>query len=553
MILSLEDIKALCTDTSFMRGLEYFQMGNVTDLGQFGNKITATVEGTRDYTVTIRKDKKTITATCTCPYDWGGYCKHIVATLIALSENYPEIKKDKDKKEKKIIKILNNLSFNELKDFLISELENNPPLRNHFTIYFSGKSSKGKSLKGYKKEINLSYSEISDSDGYIEYGTEVDFSYIRDLADRYTEAGNFLEAATIHQALSEVIAENMEEVDDSDGYYRDEFCLAIEYFANCINEAELSHIEKKKYIDYFFVKYIKNDPDYFRENYDGALSEICFSKDDLEYWKKLLKPHLPKNLPDSEQWSEYYQAKEFLLRQLCLLDSLNHEKEFYELVKKYYRQEEEFCLFYIERLEKDNRCKEAIKIAEEGLDLFPEHMLIEIRRFLNRFYKKQSPEKYKENLIKLFIQNKDWNDYERLKEISSKEEWKEKIFSIIINNLPKDRGRFNSDTIIDIYLKEKMFEEAFEQVLAKKSLFTLDTYYKDLSAKFPEGYFKAYRELLIPFTDIKMGRSHYRNIVSYLNRMKRIKGFQEEFNELVNLLKTKYAKRPAFLDEVKYI
>ncbi|GAI38001.1 unnamed protein product, partial [marine sediment metagenome] len=80
----------------------------------------------------------------------------------------------------------------------------------------------------------------------------------------------------------------------------DEFCLAIEHFANCINEAELSHIEKKKYIDYFFSKYIENDPDYFRENYDGALSEICLSKDDLEYWKKLLKPHLPKNLPDSE-------------------------------------------------------------------------------------------------------------------------------------------------------------------------------------------------------------------------------------------------------------
>ncbi|GAI22259.1 unnamed protein product [marine sediment metagenome] len=41
MILSMEDIKALCTKTSFVRGLEYFQMGNVTDLEQFGNKIIA--------------------------------------------------------------------------------------------------------------------------------------------------------------------------------------------------------------------------------------------------------------------------------------------------------------------------------------------------------------------------------------------------------------------------------------------------------------------------------------------------------------------------------
>ncbi len=180
-------------------------------------------------------------------------------------------------------------------------------------------------------------------------------------------------------------------------------------------------------------------------------------------------------------------------------------------------------------------------------------MLTKIRRFLNRFYKKQSPEKYKQNLINLFIQNRDWNDYERLKEICPEKEWKEKILSIIINNLPKDRNRFSSDTIIDVYLKEEMFEEALEQVLAKKSLFTLDTYYKDLSVKFPEGYFKAYRELLIPFTDIKMGRSHYRNIVNYLSRMKRIRGFEGDFNQLVNLLKTKYAKRPAFLDEMKDI
>jgi len=143
------------------------------------------------------------------------------------------------------MKILNNLSFDELKDFLISELKNNPPLRNHFTIYFSGKSSKGKSLNGYKKEINLSYREISDLDGYIEYGTEVDFSYIRDLADRYIKAENFLEAATIYQALSEVIAENVEKVGDSDGFYVDEFVRAIEDLVYCINRADLNHKEKR--------------------------------------------------------------------------------------------------------------------------------------------------------------------------------------------------------------------------------------------------------------------------------------------------------------------
>jgi len=205
MILSTEDIKKLCTESSFERGIEYFRMGNVTDLEQFGNRITATVEGTNDYKVTIYTDKNTITATCTCPYDWGGYCKHIVATLIALSENYPKIEGNKDKKEKKVKKILNNLSLSELKDFLMAEFEKNPPLIDHFTIYFLGKGSKERSLYDYKKEINLSYYEVSDRHGFIEYGTEVDFSYIRDLADRYIKVGNPLEAATIYQALPRLL------------------------------------------------------------------------------------------------------------------------------------------------------------------------------------------------------------------------------------------------------------------------------------------------------------------------------------------------------------
>ena len=27
------------------------------------------------------------TASCTCPYDWGGYCKHVVATLLTVNDD----------------------------------------------------------------------------------------------------------------------------------------------------------------------------------------------------------------------------------------------------------------------------------------------------------------------------------------------------------------------------------------------------------------------------------------------------------------------------------
>ena len=98
-----------------------------------------------------------------------------------------------------------------------------------------------------------------------------------------------------------------------------------------------------------------------------------------------------------------------------------------------------------------------------------------------------------------------------------------------------------------------MFEQALKCVLAQRSLFSLSMYHKDLSERFSKRYFDAYKELLIPFADSEMGRSHYREIVKYLKQMKRIKGFKEEFRKLVKLLKAKYANRPAFLDEIKSI
>jgi hypothetical protein len=551
MKLTLEDIRNLCTESSFERGIEYFKMGKVINLEQVGDKITAIVQGEYDYQVTIHKNNNKITADCTCPYDWGGYCKHIIATLITIFMNGEEKIIKKPQKEDKSEVILNSLSLDEIKKFLKKEFNINPVLKENFTIYFSGKSSKERNLLDYKKEINQSFREISDRHGFIKYGMNVDFFEYYDLANRFEKAGNTLEAITIYYALSEVIAENMGNIDDSDGYYGGEFTCAIDNMVDCINKLELDHKEKKKYIQYFFDKYVENDPDYFREYYGYALREICYLEEDLQYWRKLLEPYLPKKIPDSSQWFEYFQAIEWVNMQLHILELLKDKEEFYQLIKSCYHKNHELCLYYAYSLEKDGQNKEAVKVAEEGLALFPPHLTKDILKFLNQYYKKDSPEKYKENLINLFVQDRDWNDYKKLKEICSQEEWKGEIFPIIIERLSKDfLGR---NIIVDLYLKEEMFEDALQRVISQESLFTLSFYYKVFAEKNPAIYFKAYQKLIIPFADSRMGRPHYREIVKYLKEMKKIKGFEEEFDNLINFLKTKYTNRPAFLDEMKAV
>jgi uncharacterized Zn finger protein len=78
-------IRALATPESFARGRSYFDDGAVSDLIRRGDRLTAEVEGSEfaAYQISIRlHDGGVAEARCSCPYDWGGYCKHIVAVLL---------------------------------------------------------------------------------------------------------------------------------------------------------------------------------------------------------------------------------------------------------------------------------------------------------------------------------------------------------------------------------------------------------------------------------------------------------------------------------------
>ncbi|NTF91418.1 SWIM zinc finger domain-containing protein [Agrobacterium rhizogenes] len=82
-------VRALATVESFARGREYSRRGAVSGLVRRGERLIAEVDGSEfaPYAVTIEFRDGGVAATrCTCPYDWGGACKHIVAVLLKYRE-----------------------------------------------------------------------------------------------------------------------------------------------------------------------------------------------------------------------------------------------------------------------------------------------------------------------------------------------------------------------------------------------------------------------------------------------------------------------------------
>jgi uncharacterized Zn finger protein len=110
----------------FERAREIARSGAVSDLVRRGDDLDAAVQGSEPapYRVAIRLDPNGDVAEfrCTCPYEWGGACKHVVATLLravepgAVTERPP------------LRELLDGLSREALTDLLLRRAGTDPDL-----------------------------------------------------------------------------------------------------------------------------------------------------------------------------------------------------------------------------------------------------------------------------------------------------------------------------------------------------------------------------------------------------------------------------------------
>ena len=83
--ITLDQIQQRCTEQSFTRGVDYFYAEAIGNPVFHDYTLSATCDGTDidPYHVTVELMPTGIdTAYCSCPYDWEGDCKHIVALLL---------------------------------------------------------------------------------------------------------------------------------------------------------------------------------------------------------------------------------------------------------------------------------------------------------------------------------------------------------------------------------------------------------------------------------------------------------------------------------------
>ena len=133
--LTLSTIKRYATDKSFARGQSYWNSGAVVSLTQRQNVLQSEVEGNDPvpYRITIDFDGGGITsAHCSCPYSFEGWCKHIVATLIACIEQPDTIEQ-----RPSIAQLLDSLNLVQTQGLIQTLVEKDPALLESIDFYVS--------------------------------------------------------------------------------------------------------------------------------------------------------------------------------------------------------------------------------------------------------------------------------------------------------------------------------------------------------------------------------------------------------------------------------
>ena len=95
--LTEKQIRERAIDQSFRKGQDYYETGAIYNPARqstgSGVTLTAQCEGSSAPSYRLRVDLDdggVRSASCTCLYDWGGDCKHIVALLLLYIRNTDE-------------------------------------------------------------------------------------------------------------------------------------------------------------------------------------------------------------------------------------------------------------------------------------------------------------------------------------------------------------------------------------------------------------------------------------------------------------------------------
>ncbi|NOH03385.1 MAG: hypothetical protein HND47_16190 [Chloroflexi bacterium] len=573
--LTEEIIRGRASDQSYEKGREYYRSDAIYNPSlqstASGVVLTAQCEGSSapSYRLRAELDAGGVrSASCTCRYDWGGDCKHIIALLLMYLH-----KRDEFSEQKGVDELLAGLEKDALAALVTHLVERNPDLYDEIEMAIpmvgvgESKSSpaKGKrktqvSEETYRKQVRRALKQSRYEDYYDDWHEP---AYISDLEEILETATKFLDAGDAEGALIilRVLLEETLEDYDGDMDYNGDAAGFIQDLGMPMAEAILSlEMDKKA------RKALQESVEEMLDDLDETIESS-----ELEVIRAALE-HGWDELPDKEsQWEEYEEEEWMVLDELqqARLNVLKRQgrvDEFLQLSRKAdpYRYVLELLqvgkvdeavkasqklkydseiLSVAQQLREAGRLNEAIALGERGLKK-KGSSAYELGTWLAPLEESQGRTEMALSAYRAAYDSQPEIElYRHIKKISGSN-W-ENIRPAL---LKKAREMFYSEILVDIHLEEKEWDEAIKAT--KEDFGSFHLLEKVADALIPHRPDWVLRisikqaESLIEQTQSKL----YPVAARWLERAKKAyqhKGQAAEWKAYIDNLRIVYARRPS--------
>ena len=494
--LTSEIIRDYATEKSWLRGKEYYDMSFVGQVYQRGNLITAEVLGSqaKPYMVVIDfQPDQFISADCNCPYDWGGYCKHIVAALLSCLHELHQIQS-----RQSLEQILDRLNDIQTQDLIQQLVATKPELINDIE-HFADRIAPPVEVKtqpnsdSSERKVTINPNAIRSQVRYIleksvrhfEYGGEEDIAseeigYLIQDAQMYAQQGDYGNAITMLTAITEACIENWDVVDEY-GVENDEVATELsDVWCETILLVDLEPSEKKDlqgnlefwhncWGEYFdpVSKALAQGWDYpplvevlqGNINSSGAWDKATInSNDDLT----LIRLQVLERQERFEEYLYLAKAEGQVTLHLNMLTCLGRVSEAMQTAQSSMTNQEEALAFSKCLVNEQNAQIEAMAIAKTGLEL-PGRCEYELATWTSKIALELNDlDTVLDAKINAFQANPNFADYLQVAELA-KENWSN-IKEELLASLATCKSWNVEEAKVNIYLHEGMVDNAISIV-----------------------------------------------------------------------------------------
>lgn len=499
---------------SFQRGEAYYEAGAVNAVTQRGHILQAEVAGTeaRPYHVNLSFDNSGLTsANCTCAYDFDGWCKHIVATMLVCARNSEYIEQ-----RPTLEQLLDRLDLIQTQRLLQELVKEDPPLieaidrhvgwmTNPIVEQTTIKSVRRLTIDpaAFRRQVRQI---IRDAVRYFEEGCEEDpiaedlLSVVQTAVD-FSERGEGENAIAILEAITFTCVKNWDDIADY-GAENDEIVDELnQAWCEAILTTELTPEEKVDIqinleawqdewnADFGLVmEALRQGWDYppLLQVLQGNITERGAWEEDVPDYADDLALIRLKILEGQERYQEYLylaEAEGQTQQYLTMLGRLGRVEEAIDAAQTQMNSmEEAFAL--AKTLSVQGALQQALDIAQSGLNL-PGNCQYELGIWTSDLAVELGNSEAALLAIKAAFQVKpSFVDYERMAELAG-ENW-ETVKTDLLRIVRTSSGWGTESAKVDIFLHEGLIDDAIA-IASELSSYNSELIHRVMNAAIPHN------------------------------------------------------------------